>query len=167
MAKVSKKSKPQRRQLTASEKLEVGARQKWCCAICQAMLTAELDFDHIVPLHQGGSNHVKNFRALCLPCHRKITREQRRRFFDKQREARTRKSRFFDERSVDFIPLHPTLSEFLERCRYRREEKQKEIRAAVDASARVLVEEPLVSPAHKDTDSLAPVCSPPHSIIPL
>ena len=38
-----------------------------CCAVCGAV--ADLETDHIIPLHRGGSNEWKNLQSLCKPCH--------------------------------------------------------------------------------------------------
>lgn len=35
--------------------------------------------DHIVPLAEGGTNELGNYRTLCLPCHKNETRALRRR----------------------------------------------------------------------------------------
>ena len=35
------------------------------------------EVDHIQPLSDGGTNERKNLRALCLPCHAEVTRDQR------------------------------------------------------------------------------------------
>ena len=31
--------------------------------------------DHILPRHDGGSDHPDNLRTLCIPCHQRVTRE--------------------------------------------------------------------------------------------
>lgn len=31
--------------------------------------------DHIVPLVNGGTNDLSNYRTLCIPCHRRVTAE--------------------------------------------------------------------------------------------
>lgn len=43
------------------------------CVLCAA--PAE-EVDHIVPLSRGGTNEPSNLRALCVPCHRRVTREE-------------------------------------------------------------------------------------------
>jgi|ERR1039458_701179 hypothetical protein len=48
------------------------------------------DADHIVPVIEGGGEcDLSNFRTLCIPCHRKVTRELHGRRAAKNREART------------------------------------------------------------------------------
>ena len=37
------------------------------CANCGAI--HELETDHIVPLHRGGTNEWTNLQSLCKPCH--------------------------------------------------------------------------------------------------
>jgi 5-methylcytosine-specific restriction endonuclease McrA len=53
------------------------------CELCTAhphgglrltMDTCELD--HHVPLYAGGTNAIENLRALSVPCHARVTREQ-------------------------------------------------------------------------------------------
>lgn len=31
--------------------------------------------DHVVPLVEGGTNDLENYRTLCIPCHRRVTAE--------------------------------------------------------------------------------------------
>lgn len=39
------------------------------CVMCgEAMLTREVQKDHIVPIYQGGSDGIENLQPLCLPC---------------------------------------------------------------------------------------------------
>lgn len=45
------------------------------CAACGAI--ADLETDHIVPLHKGGTDEWSNLQSLCHECHsRKTAREQ-------------------------------------------------------------------------------------------
>ena len=37
------------------------------CAKCGAI--ADLETDHIVPLHKGGTNDCRNLQSLCRQCH--------------------------------------------------------------------------------------------------
>ena len=47
------------------------------------------DADHIVPVVEGGGEcDLSNFRTLCIPCHKKVTRELHGRRAAKNREAR-------------------------------------------------------------------------------
>ena len=41
------------------------------CASCGAV--ADLETDHIVPLHRGGSNAWSNLQSLCKECHARKT----------------------------------------------------------------------------------------------
>lgn len=41
--------------------------------------------DHIIPLAEGGSNHVDNLRTLCIPCHKRETKAMHRRLADGRR----------------------------------------------------------------------------------
>ena len=48
----------------------VGARQGWRCNVCQEVLPATFELDHVVPLFRGGSNDIEtNAAALCTSCH--------------------------------------------------------------------------------------------------
>lgn len=66
---------PRRKQLSSAQKWQIAAQQRFRCNRCQELLT-EVDFDHVSPLHQGGSNELHNMQALCLNCHRQKTREE-------------------------------------------------------------------------------------------
>lgn len=46
----------------------IWARDEGQCRNCTA--TAELQFDHIIPLAKGGSNNADNLQVLCGPCNR-------------------------------------------------------------------------------------------------
>lgn len=48
------------------------------CATCKALgvVTLGVEMDHVVPLHKGGSNDDDNLQMLCVPCHRKKTRDE-------------------------------------------------------------------------------------------
>lgn len=37
------------------------------CAMCGAVV--DLQTDHIIPLHRGGTNEWKNLQSLCVTCH--------------------------------------------------------------------------------------------------
>ena len=64
---------PQRRRITGHEKRIVGARANWTCEVSGELLDEAWEADHVVPLHQGGADHVDNLQACCHACHRKKT----------------------------------------------------------------------------------------------
>lgn len=58
-----------KRSVTSLQKRIVAAKQKWRCGMCDKLLNAWYEVDHIQPLHQGGSNGMRNLQALCRDCH--------------------------------------------------------------------------------------------------
>lgn len=65
------------RDVSESQKKQVGANQKWRCAKCDCLLPATYQVDHITPLALGGTNGLANLQALCPKCHTSKTRKQR------------------------------------------------------------------------------------------
>lgn len=67
-----------RRRLTAVEKRSVAAAHGWKCGMCGAMLPANYEIDHIVPLCEGGEDRDPgNLWPLCaFPCHARKTEEE-------------------------------------------------------------------------------------------
>jgi hypothetical protein len=65
------------RKVSDSLKKYVAANQKWKCNMCNNLLDATYEVDHIRPLYKGGSNDFKNLQALCRNCHGKKTIEDR------------------------------------------------------------------------------------------
>ena len=59
---------------------KIAIRQNWKCANpdgeCIKPDLEEYDVDHIIPLHQGGTNHQNNLQALCPACHRRKTERE-------------------------------------------------------------------------------------------
>jgi 5-methylcytosine-specific restriction protein A len=53
-------------------------RARGACEECGERVE-RLEVDHIVPLRDGGANTRANLRALCVPCHQRKTRSDRRR----------------------------------------------------------------------------------------
>jgi 5-methylcytosine-specific restriction protein A len=56
----------------------LGERQEWRCSHCRNRLESTAQIDHVVPLGDGGTNHLDNLQILCVSCHaRKTDREAR------------------------------------------------------------------------------------------
>lgn len=47
----------------------VAARQEWRCNVCDCILPASFQVDHIKQRSKGGSNEHTNLQALCPNCH--------------------------------------------------------------------------------------------------
>ena len=62
-----------KRTLNQTTKKVVAANQKWNCNICNNILDASYEVDHINPLYKGGTNEITNLQALCRNCHGKKT----------------------------------------------------------------------------------------------
>ena len=58
-----------KRKLNESTKKIIASNQKWHCNLCNNMLDASYEIDHIIPLYKGGNNEVYNLQALCRNCH--------------------------------------------------------------------------------------------------
>lgn len=69
---------PNRRQVTNRMKKDVAARAKWKCEICNVILNANYEIDHITPLYHAGDNSMDNLQCLCPDCHRTKTAHDRR-----------------------------------------------------------------------------------------
>jgi len=57
------------RKLSETTKKMIASNQKWRCKMCNNMLDASYEVDHIVPLYKGGNNELYNLQALCRNCH--------------------------------------------------------------------------------------------------
>lgn len=44
------------------------------------MLSEYFEVDHIIAVHEGGTDHPDNLRLLCRGCHKEVTAEQKRRW---------------------------------------------------------------------------------------
>lgn len=64
---------PNRRQVTNRTKKNVAARAKWRCEMCEIMINANYEIDHITPLYKAGDNSISNLQCLCPDCHRTKT----------------------------------------------------------------------------------------------
>ena len=62
-----------KRNVSQVKKKFVAAQQKWICHECQEVLEATYEVDHVIELHDGGSNDISNLVALCRNCHGKKT----------------------------------------------------------------------------------------------
>lgn len=74
------------------------------------------DADHINPVIEGGGEcGLENFRTLCIPCHKKVTAELRRRMANRERERKAAE-RFAEARKLGFIAPDPTVQPVKESC---------------------------------------------------
>jgi hypothetical protein len=62
-----------KRSVSETKKKFVAANQNWLCGDCKRQLPAWFEVDHVIALHNGGSNEVGNLVALCRDCHGKKT----------------------------------------------------------------------------------------------
>jgi hypothetical protein len=62
-----------KRSVSETKKKFVAASQNWLCGDCKRQLPAWFEVDHVIALHNGGSNEVGNLVALCRDCHGKKT----------------------------------------------------------------------------------------------
>lgn len=67
--KVDIKQKKVSRNVSGNMKKYVAAAQRWKCNICEKLLDAAYEVDHIIPLFRGGANSYQNLQALCRNCH--------------------------------------------------------------------------------------------------
>ena len=61
--------KTTKRSVSDTKKKFVAARGGWKCGHCKNMLSAYYEIDHIIALHEGGSNNIDNLISLCRECH--------------------------------------------------------------------------------------------------
>ena len=62
-----------KRSVSETKKKFVAASQNWLCGSCKRQLPAWFEVDHVIALHNGGTNEVGNLVALCRDCHGKKT----------------------------------------------------------------------------------------------
>ena len=62
-----------KRSVSETKKKFVAASQNWICGECKTQLPAWFEVDHVIALHNGGSNEISNLVALCRNCHGKKT----------------------------------------------------------------------------------------------
>jgi 5-methylcytosine-specific restriction endonuclease McrA len=65
--------KATKRSVSETKKKFVAASQNWLCGDCRRQLPAWFEVDHVIALHNGGTNEVGNLVALCRDCHGKKT----------------------------------------------------------------------------------------------
>ncbi len=68
-----------RKQFSRSELIGLLVDQDFCCANkrCRIKLTRDMEKDHKIPLHLGGTDSLYNLQYLCPECHRKKSRQER------------------------------------------------------------------------------------------
>ncbi len=69
-------SRPKKR-LTQLAKKRIAARDKWRCQICQQLVSANYEIDHITPQGLGGTHDPSNLRTLCRGCRGSVAAQQR------------------------------------------------------------------------------------------
>ncbi len=63
------RSEPWRARIPLETRLEVFARDRWRCKICnRTSHEAPLEVDHIIPLSRGGTDDKDSLQALCRDC---------------------------------------------------------------------------------------------------
>ena len=62
-----------KRSVSETKKKFIAANQNWICKDCNKQLPAWFEVDHVIALHNGGTNELDNLVALCRDCHGKIT----------------------------------------------------------------------------------------------
>lgn len=106
-----------------SDLVEVAKNQHpgYCCNICKQLLPEKWHGDHIVPLREGGSNHLSNCQVLCPNCHTLKSSRETREAAERKREQKKGVSRFFDRTSTSFIPTLTTpnsIHQYFEKFRF-------------------------------------------------
>lgn len=98
-----------RAKIRPSMKLKIAAGQKYTCFYCKNILGAQFHIDHIIPLCLGGEDRINNLNALCPNCHSEKTVNDMQKYYDKQKEIRTGKSRFFDKMAIEYVGGAPNI----------------------------------------------------------
>jgi 5-methylcytosine-specific restriction endonuclease McrA len=62
-----------KRSVSETKKKYIAASQNWICKDCNKQLPAWFEVDHVIALHNGGTNEIDNLVALCRDCHGKKT----------------------------------------------------------------------------------------------
>ena len=97
-----------RRTWTADQKRIVASRGCWRCAICDNLLNAAFEIDHIIALENGGSDDIQtNAQALCANCHAIKSQKER---MDRVEKAREKIETYKFENSKQPIIIQPKLT---------------------------------------------------------
>jgi len=64
---------PKRKNLTPAQKKRLCEKYGWKCAKCKepGEVIEDFEYDHDIPVGQGGGSHEGNYRPLCSGCHGK------------------------------------------------------------------------------------------------
>jgi len=65
-----------RKRLTAARQRIVACRTNYTCYICHELAPPCWQFDHVIPLHLGGTNAMDNFALVCPNCHAMKTQRE-------------------------------------------------------------------------------------------
>ena len=79
--------KRRRRTWTADQKRIVAAENNWRCGICNNLLNAAFEIDHVIALENGGIDDIgSNAQALCANCHALKSQKERVERIEKAKE---------------------------------------------------------------------------------
>ena len=122
----------------------VAARQHWTCSNCKQSLDPMFELDHIVALHNGGTNDLENAQALCYPCHGRKTFHEERIRMDRLHEARERAIEAAKESNPDAEWILGVRADNVKRNRDRERRNKKKLQKKLDAEAK----DPLLMTPH-------------------
>jgi hypothetical protein len=89
-----------RKTLPEPIKKEVASRQKWKCSNCRKLLEATYQVDHTLALMNGGSDHIDNLTAMCVPCHATKTHQEH---LDRIDKIKPPAGEYYDENREDIV----------------------------------------------------------------
>ena len=69
---------PEIRTLTNTDRMIIASEQEWKCEMCEKLLSAHFEVDHILAWSNGGRSNRDNLRALCRNCHGEKSYKERR-----------------------------------------------------------------------------------------
>ena len=96
-----------RKRWTPFQHNRIAADQEWACAHCLRLLPALFHVDHIVPLHQQGTNRRSNLQALCPGCHALKCEDELWEAADTSRDHNVQSihQQRYDDRGLQFLDL--------------------------------------------------------------